>query len=57
MSDSALAAFPELDHAVGAEHATTILLGRVADRIVMRSILTRLGNLGFTLLEMRRIPE
>ncbi|PQP23604.1 hypothetical protein [Rhodococcus opacus] len=55
MSERALAAFPELDFVVDDEHATTSLVGRVADRTTMRSIVTRLEDLGFTLLEMRRI--
>ncbi|MFD7010675.1 hypothetical protein [Rhodococcus jostii] len=57
ISDRALAAFPELDHIFDDEHATTTLVGSMPGRAAMRSILARLDDLGFTLLEMHRIPR
>ena len=57
LSDRALAAFPELRAAVDDRHRTTTLYGMVADRTAMRGILARLDNLGFTLLELRQMPN
>lgn len=56
LSARAMSAFPELDAAIDAQHGTTALFGTMADRTAVRSVLARLDDLGFTLLEMRQIP-
>lgn len=56
LSERVLAAFPELQATVDEKHGTTALFGRMHDPTTMRSIMTRLDDLGLTLLEMRQLP-
>jgi hypothetical protein len=56
LSERSLAAFPELNAVRDERHRRTVLDGESADPTAMRSILARIDDLGFTLLEMRRLP-
>lgn len=56
MSDTAIAAFPELD-AIAAEGRDTTLYGPVRDHAELYGILARFQNFGLTLVEMRQLPD
>ncbi|WP_405135260.1 hypothetical protein [Nocardia sp. NBC_01388] len=56
LSDRALSAFPELA-TTRRLPGTTVLFGPVDDSTVLRGMLSRIDNLGLTLLEMSRLPD
>ncbi|GAA5063242.1 hypothetical protein [Nocardia callitridis] len=56
LSDRAIAAFPDLTATI-IQRGTTALYGPVGDSTAMHGILARIDNLGFTLVEMHRLPD
>lgn len=56
ISETALAAFPELQPAP-AQPAATSLFGPVRDQAALRGVLARFDDLGLTVLEMRQLPD
>ena len=56
VSDDVLAAFPEL-RATAYPTGGTILFGPVRDESDVSSLLARFGDLGLTVVEMRRLPD
>ncbi|WP_226435590.1 hypothetical protein [Rhodococcus yananensis] len=57
LSARVIAAFPELRAQVDEKHGMTTLFGTMNDPTTMRTIMSRIDDLGLTLLEMRRSPQ
>ncbi|GAA4828613.1 hypothetical protein GCM10023201_14880 [Actinomycetospora corticicola] len=56
LSDTAVAAFPELDR-VESPAARTRLFGNVRDPAHLRAIVARFGDLGLELVDVHRLPD
>ena len=56
MSETALAAFPELERST-APSAGTTLFGPVIDRSHIDGLLARFSNLGLDVVDMHRLPD
>jgi hypothetical protein len=56
VSDEVLAVFPDLE-AVPGPVGGTVMYGRVEDASHLHGLLDRFGQLGLTVLEMRRLPD
>jgi hypothetical protein len=57
LSDTAKAAFPELDTALGPAGGGTTLWGAVQDESAVNGLLARFAALGITVVEMRQLPD
>ena len=55
LSPTARAAFPELSQ--GSALGGDLLYGPVADQDHLHSLLARIGTMGLTVVEMRRLPD
>ena len=56
MSDTALAAFPELERSTAPSLGTT-LFGPVIDRSHIDGLLARFSDLGLEIVDMHRLPD
>jgi hypothetical protein len=57
LSETARAAFPELNTATGPTGGGTALWGPVEDEADLADFLARFANLGLTVVEMRVLPD
>ena len=57
LSETAKAAFPELQSATGPAGAGTALWGPVPDASAVNGLLARFAALGITVVEMRQLPD